>query len=978
MRRNQKFAREFARLNPQQKEAVETIEGPVMVLAGPGTGKTQIVAMRIAQILAKTQANPRNILALTFTEAGVTALRERLISIIGSDAYQVTVATFHQFANEIIGAFPYAFELPATTANLDELEQYQIFDRIIKDAPKLELLRPARVPTFHVPAVLSAVKSLKQENISPQDLRDLVSAQLKSQPAAATKIQVETLQRQTKILKELSDIYVEYQEYLTNHQLYDYEDMIIFILKAMVSNVEIKQYLQERYQYILVDEYQDTNNAQNALVEALADFFETPNLFVVGDDKQAIYRFQGASVANMLHFTKTYQNVKLIVLKSNYRNPQLVINAATELIGNNKQQLNAYLKIEGQPKAISKSQQQARLVTLPTKDAQYWWIVNQLKARQRLGVARENMAVLFRTNREVQEFRVVAESFDLPVAGLQSVNLLYEPEITGVLAILRAVAKPTESQSLLAALPYLHPLVTAVEVAIVLKGTPKDERLLVALCRQKKESAVASAARSLRSLNVAAKSQSLLELIYEVLENCHLTSDQELAGQIDRLEIVHAFLSKVEQLAARNPGLTITELLEYFELLRTYKITLPVKRASPEKSGVFAATVHGAKGLEFEVVFMANASAESWKVRPHNSVIKLPSQIANLKNWREDQLEDERRLFFVGMTRARTELIFTLGRCRDDGSKTLPCQFITEIDNLLIKEEAVLSQKESSLVLSTLLRPAATQVLTQKQTSYIREQISNSPFSYTHLRAYLTCPRQYLLRHVLKLPEEPNFLLIYGSAVHKAFELYFKKYNQTKEKPPKDVLVKYFHDTITHSLEGDLLRQTITRGTQLLSSYYDRKSADWVLPVGVEYSFYSHHVLLDDVWLTGKFDRIDPIDPVARTVRIVDYKTSSRAKTRGQIEGTTKDSEGEIKQQLVFYALLTRRDRVFPYHAQQFVVSSIDDAGKFSDETFLISNAEITKLEEKVKQTYGEIKARTDFPHTRADFDKGCELCARF
>ncbi len=949
-----------------------------MVLAGPGTGKTQVVALRIAQILSKTHATARNILALTFTEAGVTALRARLIEIIGPDAYQVTVSTFHSFANEVIGIFPYAFELPATTNNLDELETHQIIDRIVRTLPGLDLLRPPRLPNRHVGSIIASIKTLKQEAITPERLQQLADKDSREEARKSAKAALAAASRQRAIRRELGLVYREYQKYLQDNGLYDYEDMILFVSRSLAKSPEIKQYLQERYQYILVDEYQDSNNAQNVLVEALADFFEKPNLFVVGDDKQAIYRFQGASVANMLHFAKRYPDIRIISLKKNYRNPKLIIDSASSLIAHNQQQLSKYLKVETDLQATTKLVSAPRLTTFATREAQYAGIVSYCRRRLREGLEPNQIAVFFRTNHEAQEFRLFAQTLGLTIAGAQSTDLISEPIIRALLNILRALNEPTNSYRLLAALPYLEREVTAIEISEALKNRQSNRSLLDELIAQRRSLAVSRSARHLRELLVKQKSVNLQEMLLMIIEKYCRAISQDGGRGIDRLEIIHAFLDKAKLLIARRPGVNVKELVEYYQLVQDYRLNIPVRRAVPENSGVNVMTVHGAKGLEFETVIMANVGADSWRVRSDRSIIKLPSLNAEVKNWREDQLEDERRLFYVGMTRAKRELLLTMSRVGADGLESLPSQFITEIDSLLKKEEIVTTRRRSEKLLADLLRPTSSTVLTTRQNLYVKEKIEASPFSYTHYRAYLECPRRYLLRHVLRLPESPSYSLQYGSAVHEALEIYFKRYVQTKVKPGKDSLIAGFVEAIRHELAGVELERTIEKGSNLLDDYFDQKSAGWMMPVGVEYSFYSHRAMLDDIWLTGKFDRIDPLDPVARTVRVVDYKTGSRAKTRGQIEGTTKDSNGEILQQLTFYALLAAHDRNFPFNIRELVIASVDDEGKFSDEVFTITAEEISALERKIKATYQEIKARQDFPHLGESFERGCELCGLF
>jgi len=374
---DQKFERELVKLNKAQRQAVETIEGPVMVVAGPGTGKTQVVAMRIANILRQTQLGARNILALTFTEAGVTALRTRLEKLIGADAYQVTIATFHGFANQIITTFPYVFGFTTEATSVTELERLQIIDQILS-SQTFTALRPLRSPTFHVPAIAQAIRVCKQEAVEPETLIELARAQFQPSSAKITDAKQKLAQRDLAINLELAEVYRQYQAALVARHLYDYEDMVLFAISAIKNNPEIRAYYQERYHYLLVDEYQDTNNSQNALVESLADFFDNPNVFVVGDDKQAIYRFQGASVANMLHFTKKYPQMKIISLEENYRSLPEILTTAQDLISRNSHQLLSYLpdQIAGL-KPTRKAATRLELHSFADPDLHFAWLIEK-------------------------------------------------------------------------------------------------------------------------------------------------------------------------------------------------------------------------------------------------------------------------------------------------------------------------------------------------------------------------------------------------------------------------------------------------------------------------------------------------------------------------------------------------------------------------------------------------------------------------
>ncbi|HSX41717.1 MAG TPA: ATP-dependent helicase, partial [Candidatus Saccharimonadales bacterium] len=331
-------------LNPEQLEAVEAIEGPVLVLAGPGTGKTQVVALRIAEILQRTQVSPRNILALTFTDAGAKALRTRLEQIIGIEAFQVAVNTFHGFAGEVIASFPHVFQKTRELVPLTEADQFQLIEKLLTDRADWPMLRPLRAPTLHVRDIASRITVCKREAVEPLSLTKWALAEKKAAKGEKSAIKQDQRLAQASRLEEFASFFGAYQEKLEQTARYDYDDTILFVIEALRQNAEVRAYFQEKYQYLLVDEYQDTNNAQNTLIELLADFFPNPNLFVVGDDKQAIYRFQGASVANLLRFTQKFPMTKTIQLKINYRSTPEIIAAATKVIAQRHVKLNQFVK----------------------------------------------------------------------------------------------------------------------------------------------------------------------------------------------------------------------------------------------------------------------------------------------------------------------------------------------------------------------------------------------------------------------------------------------------------------------------------------------------------------------------------------------------------------------------------------------------------------------------------------------------------
>src|SRR3990167_5041957 len=327
------------KLNAAQKLAVETIDGPVMVIAGPGTGKTQIIAERIAQILKKTDTLPDGILALTFTDSGAKAMRQRLLATIGRAAYYVNIATFHSFCSSVIQEFADSFAISLNLEPLSELERVEIFNQILSGS-QFKAVKPVNSPFFHTQKLIKAIQDLKREAVSPTTFSKIVRQEkLKFSKIKSTLSATATLTAQKQLNKnlDLARIYQDYQKLLAAKGRYDFEDMINYVRLAFKKDTHMLSTYQERLLYFLVDEYQDTNSAQNQVLQLLADFWgEAANVFVVGDPNQSIFRFQGASTENFISFKKLFRKARIINLEQNYRSTQTILDAAASVIAKNQ------------------------------------------------------------------------------------------------------------------------------------------------------------------------------------------------------------------------------------------------------------------------------------------------------------------------------------------------------------------------------------------------------------------------------------------------------------------------------------------------------------------------------------------------------------------------------------------------------------------------------------------------------------------
>lgn len=481
--RDNSFEELYSKLNPEQKEAVDTIDGPVMVAAGPGTGKTQILTLRIANILLQKKAKPEEILALTFTESGASAIRSRLLEILGTPAYYISIHTFHAFCNEIIKDNPDEFAQFFQKDVLDDINRLQILEKVIEAGSlgrsptgealgrratggTFKALKPFADPFMYAPSMLKAFSELKKEGVGPEAFYEVVKeeeSQFKSVEDLYYEIgphkgkmkgKYKDFERNVEKNKELAAAYGLYQEKLLEAG-YDYDDIILSVLEKIESDKDFLQKLQEQYKYILVDEHQDTNQAQNKVLDLLCSYEKTPNIFVVGDEKQSIYRFQGANLQNFLYFHSKFPDAKIITLKENYRSTQPILDAADSVIVNNTQKLSDILPgldqslISCSPSLHSgvsgraKSENLAEEINVhrfDSKEPEHYFLASEVRSLIKKGAAPEEIAVLYRDNKDAFPIKEMLQKFEIPTRVESDEQILQNEDIGNLVLILRAVS----------------------------------------------------------------------------------------------------------------------------------------------------------------------------------------------------------------------------------------------------------------------------------------------------------------------------------------------------------------------------------------------------------------------------------------------------------------------------------------------------------------------------------------------------------
>lgn len=970
---NAAFRREYARLNPAQKQAVDAIEGPVMVMAGPGTGKTQVLALRIANILLATDTSPENILCLTFTESGALSMRRRLAQIIGPAAYRIVINTFHGFANDVIRRYPEEFPRIIGAVPGSEVDQIRILEELVETEPLTDL-RPAANPFFYIRAIQGAINTLKREGVTPAAF----TAFLKTEQAAFKKIPGKTHRsgRYRGLLKteyrtqekrlaknvELARLYARYQECLTERRLYDYTDMIMEVARALGTNRNLCLALQEEHQYILVDEHQDTNNAQNQILELLAGFHAAPNLFVVGDEKQAIFRFQGASLENFLYFRKKYPSALLVVLEDNYRSSQVILDAAHRLLPG-PARLTARARHAPRP---------VRLAEFSTVTVEEQFLATDIAARIAAGTAPETIALLYRDNRDAAPLAAALERRGVPYQIESDQDIFSDPDIRKLLVLLRAADDLGDDGKLIAALHVDFLDVPPLALLKLLRDIRRERRPVAE--RAATIRATQRAFRFLSTLYRRGKNEGLAEVFEAVVRDSGILA--YLLARPDgreKIEKINGLFDEAKALVERQRGATLHDFIEYLDRIAAHGLLVRRRSDVPATGRVRLMTAHRSKGLEFAHVYITGAVDGHWGSRRRRELITLPPALFALPNESRTVDDDERRLFYVALTRARETLSVTYARQDAERRELLPSVFVAELDpRLLNRVETASFEAEAAAHREAVFAVPHSEPLSLRDPDYIRRVFLDSGFAVTHLNNYLECPWKYFYTNLFRLPQAPEPHQLYGTAIHEALRRFLEQGAEADD--PRAFLLAQFDDALARTpLAAPALDEYRTRGRTALGGYYDVRHTEWGPRAIAEFSV-AGVMLTPEIRLTGKIDKVERLDDRG-TVRVTDYKTGA-PKTRGDIEGTTKSSRGDLKRQLVFYRLLLDR-----YDGGRLTMASgtidfvePDDRGRYHRETFTIESSEVAALEALIKKTAAEIIGLAFWDRTCGT--RGCPYCA--
>lgn len=984
------YKESLARLNPEQRLAVETTEGPVFVLAGPGTGKTQILSTRIAHILATTDVQPHNILALTFTHAAAQNMQQRLVDMIGADGYGVKFTTFHSFCTEVIETHQELFPLsPRRQEPIAEVDKLAIIEQILQDND-FEHIKSAKNPLMYVKSCLSLISNYKREGHSPLSVQKLAQDERAFLEESGGELTKTELRARTKIADknlELAQVYAEYEHLLRERHTFDYDDMILWVRDAFRDDAELLAEYQETYQYFLVDEWQDTNESQLQLLESLASHWgEQANVFAVGDPNQSIYRFQGASFANTFRFLKMYPQAKVIALRTGYRGRQHIYSAAAELIAHNVDESVEQAELM---KTLSEPLQSAHtdgdgevwFHEAPNTLAECFWVARAIAARHAEGVPLSEIAVLVRKHSHTALLESVLARANIRTQVTKGENILQFPLIQKILVLLRFLSAVRTGSETELFVPLLQQPWWELNPTDVLKliraGSMSREHNRSVWEFWSDESAVErlplaqpQKLHALREKLIRWQHQEaqlpLPEFVELVLRESGIYA-QSWHGEVALTDInaVVSFLREVQNWYRQHVSTNLAEFLQRLDRMDAHDLGIPADNLNVKTEAVPIVTAHHAKGQEWDTVFVLHAQDGWWgNLRSSQKIQPLPGTIPYADSSKDEKNADERRLFYVALSRAKQRVIISWSQSEAIGDKLRelqPSQFVVELRET---PHSVQPALEAEIIQHTLQKYVETDPFTTVWNSFDKEWLASLVDSFalsvSALNEYLACPVSFVYKRLIRIPSLPTRPLVLGTAVHAAMERLYRDLNKDGKLPTAENLFSVI-DSVVYNMPLSQVEvdEISAKAKTLVSEYYDSHQAEFHPSLSVEKNIgVTPPVAFEGLHLVGKIDRVDWVDEAAQTVRVVDYKTG-RPKSHNEILGKTQNSDGSLYRQLLFYKLLGDLDDSFTHTIREgeFIFMEKNASGRYKTERFTLLDEDLKELQDLLRTVHQELQS---------------------
>ncbi len=1089
---DKEFLAAYKQLNPEQRRAVDTIDGPVLVVAGPGTGKTHLLTLRAANILLKTDAAPQNILCLTYTEVGARNLRERLTQHMGQAGYDVRISTYHGFGSDIIRQYGEYFNEYGDEQPIDRLGQDTILQEIFDTLPASN---PLWRGESYLKDALDFINEAKNALLSPDDIRviaqdndsfitkasliasevlDPVTRMDKTAPPffttlltklshfASTKTLPGTIQplanlavtqlsdaltsvqatgktnavtvwknnwlaknnknqwvfagkRDVLKLRGAADIYEQYNQALVTAKLYDYSDMIQRAIAALEQYDELRYSLHEQYLYIMLDEFQDTNLAQLKLVELLTNNpndKRRPNVLAVGDDDQAIFSFQGADLTNMVRYTKLYDNVTIITLSDNYRSHEAILRTAATIASQIEERLTTAL-------GTGQKTLQAKNTNLPAATirrleyksdvAQFDAVASQIASLIKSGTPPQEIAVLAPQHRYLEPLITYLQALEIPIRYDKRENVLDDVHVTTLTRmseLLIALAandqtradglwpsvlsadfwglatssiwqlswqasenrfqdgKPHHWQALMMEQVTFRPIALFFAELASLVDVETLETML--------DYMVGIAAVPLNETDIAEYSSPYYS--YYFGELAREATPQDFTHTLSNLTVLRQHLREYRRTSDKPLQLRdlLTFVADYRGAGEKLLNTSPYHSA---QNAVQLITAYGAKGLEFEVVFVLATHNDVWgmSARSRSSNISLPPNLKIMR--RAGSTKDEKkRLFYVALTRAKHSLFLTSYAQNFAGKNTTALEFLIESDGraeaLPTKYQTIIRNESEALEQIALqhfwtTRHAPLGVNQPDLRELVLPRLDNFQLSATHLNAFTDLvfagPDAFFINTVLRFPKAPTAAGQYGNTIHETMESLQYLLRRSGTLPSTKEAIKIFTEKLRlkRLSDNDYLRQH-ERGVIALETFMTQWSHNFMPTIESEKDFKHEGAFIGDAHLSGKLDQL-LVDTEAKAIKVIDFKTG-----KSHSRWTHDVKMHKYRQQLLFYKLIVEHSHTyqgFTVEEGSLVFVEADEDGLINELSLDYSIDELIRTQKLIQAVWKRITS-LDFPDT--------------